>query len=339
MVSLIKSLSSLRNRQLPIVKESLPAFRKSLLALKKSLSEQNWAVSADLFPLLLLALLWSLGALCYQYLTLPSLPWSIYTSGSTAYLLTLVGFVVFGNRGQSSGASTRIATALAVGAATIFAGYSYGDWSGGSNPAKTNGADSLGSINIFAAILGVVLAAVALIAQKSATDARTEAEQARKDILDALDIKMLALNSHLLEHALTANADSDELMKQAHDTADHDEQFARFLDYGAKGLKTLAKSFMYLHKWTLDPRLTPAYGLSQKAFCLKLDLSLLEKAIKTAGPIEWAEHQRLRTAYWQPASRLIESLLAQGLVKSATPSDAEKVILVLQDVRKMLNQL
>ncbi|MFZ4704044.1 MAG: hypothetical protein ACOYMG_28700, partial [Candidatus Methylumidiphilus sp.] len=63
---LIKSLSSLTNKYTAVVKKSLSACRKSLLALKKFLSEQNWAVSADRFPLLLLALLWSLGALCYQ---------------------------------------------------------------------------------------------------------------------------------------------------------------------------------------------------------------------------------------------------------------------------------
>jgi hypothetical protein len=50
-----------------------------------------------------------------------------------------------------------------------------------SNATKVDGNDPLNLVNIFAAILGVVLAAMALIAEKSAAEARAEAEKAKAE--------------------------------------------------------------------------------------------------------------------------------------------------------------
>jgi hypothetical protein len=309
-------------------------------------------------------------------------PWSLCAFGSAAYLLTLAGFVFFGNHERPVDGSTRTATALAVGAAIIFVIYAWSEWPKGadlpdnpaSNPSnrshlssasqttsscpnqttsscasavsiplngtKSDGEDSLNLVNIFAAILGVVLAAVALIAQKSAVDAKAEAERAREDILEALDIRIVALSSRLLERAQTAKVEAEDFLDEAYEIADQDQEMTRFLHLGIEGLKRLAKFLMLLHRWLLEPRLTSTTDLEEKAAMLKLALKILdEKTTQAATSLIRDQTQRLRTEYWQPAGRLIESLLILGLPRSAISTEAEKVMLKLREVRAMLNRL
>lgn len=83
------------------------------------------------------------------------------------------------------------------------------------NEIKSENGDSLNLVNIFAAILGIVLAAVALMAQKSAVDAKTEAEKARTDILEAFDIRILAFSDRLLEQARTATLKKEEFSEKS----------------------------------------------------------------------------------------------------------------------------
>lgn len=315
-------------------------------------SGQAWSVNANWFPLLFLALLWMLAEWCHLNLfpsTVLPTTWSLCALGSAAYLLTLAGFFFFGNHDRSVDASTRTATALAVGAATIFAIYAWDKWPEGTKPtgampisadvAKPDGNNPLDSINVFAAILGAVLAGVALIAQKSATDAKAEAERARKDILEALDIRAVALSSRLLERAQAAKSEAEELLTKANEMATRDQSIARFLSLGTSSLGRLARFFMLLHHSILDPYLTPASDLVGNATILILDLQALNRAAQAAEKSARDQEIRLRIKYWQPAGRLIESLLILGLPRSTVPTEAEKVMLKLQEVRAMLNQL
>lgn len=310
-------------------------------------------VSANWVPLLFLALLWALAAWCHYNLPGLVLPmvWLLCALGSAAYLLTLVGFVFFGDRDRPVGASTRTATALAVGAAMIFAVYAWGKWPEGTNPtdaaptsenaAKPDGNDSLDSINVFAAILGAMLAAVALIAQKSAVDARMEAERARKDILEALDIRVLALSSRMLERAQTAKAEAENFLDEAYGIMDQDQDMTRFLHLGAEGLKRLAKLFVLLHQWLLEPQLTLTDDLIGNMTILKFDLRALKQATQAGGPRLHDQEQRLRADYWRPAGRLIERLLEapHGPPNPAVPQEAEKVWVILHEVRVILDRL
>lgn len=301
------------------------------------------------FPLLLLALLWTLAAWYNRNFCLP-ISWSLFALGSAAYLLTLVYFVFFGDRDQLVDVSTRTTTALAVGAAAIFVIYAWDKLPESGNPAgtmstsaeatKSDGNNPLDSINIFAAILGAILAAVALIAQKSAVDARTEAERARKDILEALDIRIVALSSDLLEHAQAAKYKEEELLQEVEEIADQDQNTAIFLRLGADCLVRSSRFFSHLHRWILEPRVIPANDPVGKATMLLLKLEALAKASNTATHFVCKhELKQLRTEYWRPAIRLIEKLLILGLPNSATPTDAEKVMLKLREVNTMLNKL
>ena len=105
----------------------------------------NW------LPLLLLALLWTLVTWCHPKLfpgTVSPIFWPFFALGSAAYLLTLAGFVFFGNRDRPVDASTRTATALAVGAAIIFAVYAWAEWTNGTNLPSAVPAQSLSLIHI-----------------------------------------------------------------------------------------------------------------------------------------------------------------------------------------------
>lgn len=203
------------------------------------------------------------------------------------------------------------------------------------NEAKSDSGDPLNLVNVFAAMLGVILAAVALIAQKSAVDAKAEAEKARKDILEALDIKILALSSLLLAYAQAAKSEAQELSSEAYEIEENqDQDTARFLRQGSLGLERLSKFLMVLYQWMLDPRLTLATDLAGRAANLRLDLRLLEAAQTKSG-----HEQRLRIEYWRPVVRLIENLLILGSPSSAISTEAEKVMLKLQEVRAMLAKL
>lgn len=354
-----------------------------------------WSVSANWFPLLILALLWILVAWYHLNLfpdTVPPAIWPFLALGSTAYLLMLAYFLLSSNHDRLVGVSTRTAMALAMGAATIFSVYAWNEWpketnfsaspasnqsntSNLSNASKTTSScsvtvptplskgkpssvsnkitsccintvsaplneikseneDSLSLVNIFAAILGIVLAAVALIAQKSAVDAKTEAEKARKDILEALNIKVVALSSLLLAYAQAAKSEAQELSNESYEIGSQDQDLARFLSRRSTGLNRLAKLFMLLHHWILAPRLIPTTDLAGCVALLKLDLPVLGTNQSTLD-----REKRLRIEYWRPAGRLIDNLLDLNVPNSAVPTEAEKVILQLQEVRATLDQL
>lgn len=317
-------------------------------------------------PLLVLTLFWALlGGWChldlYHCIKIAK-PWPLLALGSSGYLVTVVGFVIFGSRNRPADISSRIAVALAVGAALVFVSYTWNTWPdtyatpGGlskgataslanpdliqvANTTKAEGNDPLSPVNALAAVLALVLAVVTLIAQKSAVDARVEAERAREDILQALDIRALALSSRLLERAQSAKTRADLLVEEANEISNQDEDMAYFLRLGANSLTRLARFFSDLHRWMLEPRLSPAKDLVGIATTLILDLHVFDIAKKAYGPGVPILKQSLRTEYWQPAVHLIESLLDGGLPSAATSLEVEKVTGKLHEVRAMLNQL
>lgn len=215
------------------------------------------------------------------------------------------------------------------------------------NEIKSENGDSLNLVNIFAAILGIVLAAVALIAQKSAVDAKTEAEKARTDILEAFDIRILALSDRLLEQAQTATLKKEEFLQKKeefsqianHSILEH-QNTIKFFDLGCDCLVRLSRFFSNLHRWILEPRIIPANDSVNMANIFLWKLDALDKAQKAVIDLSFKdESKQLRIEFWQPGIRLIERLLTIGLPKSAIPTEAEKVMLKLQEVRAMLDQL
>lgn len=319
----------------------------------------NW------LPLLLLALLWTLVVYCHLNLfpgvVLPIF-WLYFSLGSAAYLSTLAGFIIFGNRDRPADIPTRIATALAVGGSVVFAMYAlnkgFGNtnaniiftpsnnvpWSGTNNP--------LNSTNISVPLLGLILSAVALIAHKSAADARNEAEKAKKEAEKAredmvtinAETKVFAHAGRLLAYAQEAKLKVEDLLNEANEIVtnssdDHEQSIAYFLRLGTTSLGRLAKFFMLLHHWIMDPQLTHTADLAGYAEILVLDLQALDRTAQATRQSMPAYEQRLRTEYWQPAGRLIENLLIFGSPSSAISTEAEKVMLKLKEVRAMLAKL
>lgn len=146
-----------------------------------------------------------------------------FSAGISVYFLTLVAFVALGRRDNAWSGPTQIASSLAMAAATVFlllawlsfrsAASSLGCLPTSTVPA-TRGShecnlqfecmsgdnarsdrdppagDPLSPINALAAVLAVVLALLTIVAQKSASEARSEAEKASQLINDAWNIRL-----------------------------------------------------------------------------------------------------------------------------------------------------
>lgn len=261
---------------------------------------------------------------------------------SAGYLFTLAGFTFFGRRSFPLDGHARVAASLAVGLGLVFLSYSGSDWlpaplAMGASPG--NGSDSLNPVNAIAAVLAVVLAVVTLIAQKSASDARMEAEKARADILGALDIRLLAESTRLLALAQDASAMVRDLFDEANSIARQDEPLAKCLTATALVLSRLHKFLSTLHLWSQEPDVASAQEVADTVYMFSLDLAVMERLSSGVGGLDDL-HRALRRQFWHPLARTLEKLLASLKChvsdKDATTSD---LLARLRDLRGRLNTL
>jgi hypothetical protein len=271
-------------------------------------------------------------------------PWLLWAAGSAGYLLALVGFGIWGDRHQPAAIHARIATALALGAALCFATYAWNEYSfakSGPTGGGTPTSDPLSPVNALAAVLAIVLAVVTLIAQKSASDAKTEAEKARNDILDAMNVRLLASASRLLERAQSARTEAEEIFQEANEVAEQDPETGRYLSLAAASLRQLAKFLVTAHGRVLDAEAANSDDLTGQASLLRWELRALGKALRPMGSPVSDMEQRLRAEFWQPSARLIRTLLnSLGNIRGqSTAEEAEKEFVALRDIGKMLNEI
>ncbi len=236
-------------------------------------------------------------------------PWLLWAMGSGGYLLALAGIVVWGNRRHPLDVHSRVVVALSTGCAFAFLTYVFTTVGHDSLPAIAAPNDPLSPLNAVSAVLAVVLAVVTLIATKSASDARAEAEQARSEILDALNIRLLASVGLLLEYQFRMRAETEELVQQANDISNADENLARYFSLAASVLSRLSKLLGAIHLGVLASESETDEELAGLVHLLQLDMAALDRAVSLmASPLR-AMEQRLRREYWQPVSRLIDQVL------------------------------
>nr|VFJ43915.1 MAG: hypothetical protein BECKFM1743A_GA0114220_100124 [Candidatus Kentron sp. FM]VFJ44243.1 MAG: hypothetical protein BECKFM1743C_GA0114222_100097 [Candidatus Kentron sp. FM]VFK06158.1 MAG: hypothetical protein BECKFM1743B_GA0114221_1001113 [Candidatus Kentron sp. FM] len=288
--------------------------------------------------------------------------------GSAGYLFTLVLFVLLGDSNRPADPSLRIGTALAMGLAVAFMAYALGERtaiSGATDtaiPAITTGAidngDPLGSIRLLATVLGVALGVVTLIAHRNVEYARDAAEKAKAETEKAraevqvvgTEARLLEQTNRLLERIQAVRYASEDLRREASEREKQDRSLANILKGSASGLDGMARFFLSLHQWVLEPRLTPPDDLVEKAGLIEPILQKLGRLTDStalgAGARE--RKQRLRIDYWQPASRLLESLLetiqSPHFLKQLPDSGSEnsglqEVSRVLRKVRAELDRL
>lgn len=150
-------------------------------------------------------------------------------AGMAAYLLSVAGFVAFGRRKEAWPVWTQIGVAAALGIAVTLSAKLYTDYNRPQPcttvlthmPARSCEASlpqqqlpddpkaksPLDDLSAFAAVLAAALAVLTLVAQKSASEARTEAEKAQEMVVGAWEIRMngiwtrLALESQRLRES------------------------------------------------------------------------------------------------------------------------------------------
>jgi hypothetical protein len=302
--------------------------------------------------LLLLALLWAL-AVGWHFLDPLSIGgmkglWPMLAAGSIGYLGTQLQFVR-SDRVRIVSASHQIISAIAVAGICGLGYFLMVGWfqeapSPVTGAAATTarlsegGHDQLSPLNALAAVLGVVLALVALVASKSATDAKAEARRARADILEALNIQLLAHASRFLERSQAAKAEADDLLAKANESMGAGEQIGRLYNLAAYTSTRLSKMLATLHGWVLDPELTPLDDLRGKAKMLALDVRTLDEALRDAPRGFREEAQRLRLEHWQPASRILEEALI-SIHRSSRGHRDDEVAGLLRDLRRALHRL
>ncbi len=206
------------------------------------LTQALWRFLRAYPPLLALALLVLVGGIAKVAeagagLNIPHR--SAVHAGMAVYLISMAGFVAFGRRNQAWPAWTQIGVAAALGIAVTLSAELYADYNrlqpcttsltrtrGASLPQKPLPDDPkatsplekplpddpktkspLDDLSAFAAVLAVALAVLTLVAQKSASEARTEAEKAQEMVVGAWEIRMngiwtrLALESQRLRES------------------------------------------------------------------------------------------------------------------------------------------
>jgi hypothetical protein len=313
-----------------------------------SLSAGGGKEDANWSPLLFLALLWSL-ALAWDYFD-PiqsggmSKLWILLAAGSIGYLAGLLSFIWWGDQSKARSVSGRIAAGIALGGILSLSVYLWQGWSAVSPSSASNSSastDPFNPINAVAAVLAVVLAVMTLIATKSAADAHAEAKQARADVLEALNIRLLAHASRLLERSQAAKVEAEVLLSKANDLGAQDEQVTRLYNLCAYALYRLGNVFTSLHAWVLDPALTPAQDLCGKAEIPRLDIAAFERAAQDVGHGLREEEQHFRIEHWQPAARLFEDVLLSVHGRIGHTHDAEVMSLIdpLRELRSDLYRL
>lgn len=154
-----------------------------------------------------------------------------FQAGVVAYLLSMVGFVALGRRNQAWPAGTQIGVAVALGIAVALSAHLYVTQqrpqpyitvcthmpadprdaaeqrllceaketaTAPQSAARDGEAKSpLDDINALAAVLAVALAVLTLVAQKSASEARNEAEKAQDMVVGAWEVRMSGIWTRL----------------------------------------------------------------------------------------------------------------------------------------------
>lgn len=301
-------------------------------------------------PLLALPLIWIATGSWYHLnlFHISAIPhlWFLWAMGNAGYLLAVAIFAAFGDRHHPANFSTRIAVALAFGAAVAFFAYAYTDRpvskplaANTANAAtaivdtlKADSSDPLNPVNALAAVLAVVLAVVTLIAQKSATDAKMEAEKAHEDMRRiSAEASILIAASRLLERAQATRIEAEELAEQAKNIAATDPNYGTYLSRAAMCLKRMERFLITLHQWLLDSHSIAIRDISGIGTLLILDLSLL-----ASGSAD--DTRRLRTQFMLPVCRLIESIQRDGDYSRIIDSDAHELIATFRNVIKALNE-
>lgn len=303
------------------------------------------------FPLLALSPIWMVIG-CWYHLNLFHIsairhPWFLWAIGNAGYLLAVATFAAFGDRHRPANVSTRIAVALAFGAAITFIAYAYTEHQASkplaanmvnatataADTSKTDSNDPLSPVNALAAVLAVVLAVVTLTAQKSAADAKMEAEKAREDMLRIRsETSALITASRLLERAQATRTEAEELAEQANNVATTDPNYGTYLSRAAMCLKRMERFLITLHQWLLDSHSIASREISGIGTLLILDLSLL-----ASGPAD--DTRRLRTQFMLPVCKLIESIQRDGDYSRIIDSDAHELMSTFRSVIKALNEV
>ncbi len=198
------------------------------------LAQRVWGFLRAYPPLLALALLvpvLSIVAVADLCADLSILRRGAVHAGVAAYLLSMVGFVALGRRNQAWPAWTQVGAAAALGIAVALLAQLYAthyrtqpyttvcttlpadprdasqqrllcESKGASTVSQSAVKDAeaknpLDGINALAAVLAVALAVLALVAQKSASEARGEAEKAQEMVVGAWGIKMSGIWARL----------------------------------------------------------------------------------------------------------------------------------------------
>jgi len=262
--------------------------------------------------------------------------------GAAGYLFTLAGFTFFGRRSVPASGQDRVAASLAIGLGFVFLSLLDLAWlrtSPGIGVPPGNESDPLSPVNATAAVLAVVLAVVTLIAQKSASDARMEAEKARNDILGAVDIRLLATSTRLLALAQDAGSMARDFIDDADSIALKDEAHAKYLVAAALALGRLRRFLSALHLWSQEADVASVQEVGNTLYMLSLDLDTVERLSGNFTPLN--DHNRvLRLQFWHPVARTLEKLLV-SLQVDATSSTVLtiEVLAQIRALRERLNTL
>jgi hypothetical protein len=225
------------------------------------LAQRFWGFLRAYPPLLALALLipvLSIVAVADLCSDLSILRRGVVHAGVAAYLLSIVGFVALGRRNQPWPAWTQIGVAAALGIAVALSAQLYAthyrtqsytivctpppadprdaseqrllcESKGASIVSQSDAKDAeakgpLDGINALAAVLAVALAVLTLVAQKSASEARGEAEKAQEMVVGGWGIKMSGIWTRLALESQRLRESGKERIKwyEAYETLDPD---------------------------------------------------------------------------------------------------------------------
>jgi hypothetical protein len=273
--------------------------------------------------------------------------WSLLTVAGASYLLTLVAFTLFGGDSRPTESGRRIPTAIAVALASTLFIYGWPSWLALletpvsdtaplmlqptppiSQPASTTTQPL--SLRLILSFLGLTLALLVFVAQKTAVDARKEAEQARDEILDGLKLHHMMLAQKLLAQAQVIDHKMMELHEDSDNYSAHSQEVGRFLSLAATSLEHLSRIFRLTQQWLLDPLSISSDRIKSKTSLLRLDIQAMEKSARGVPIRVRTFEQEFRTEHWQPAIRLIDEVLGVRLPSNEANDDVLKTLRTLR---------
>lgn len=292
--------------------------------------------------LFLVALLWTgLAALDYSC-DLDSAIFDTFrvfaAAGSAIFLISVVALGLRRQQDQA-GALVTLLVALCLGLAASLLTYLLLELPStglpGDKPAP------LDPLNALAAVLAVILAVMTFVAQKAAVDARLEAEKARATVVEALDVRLLALAGRLIQLALDCSMAGADYRERASSPLEPGQARFRLNSSAATALTDLSKFLAQCHRALLDPVAGEADEVIAKATTLRLDLEILKQAL--AGgltPGMGSVYRQLRRHQLLPAARLIEQVTGGvgGWAGAPPPADLTALVAELRKVRRLLEE-